>query len=310
MTKSIMFGVSVDVTDNSLEADDLSITVFGTKGKEQSFAFYDADISKLTEFFEAFNCVSLLFSTASSPGIFNIDAIKHPDRLRRIGLDFLQPTQIVYSGRRNPFENLKELSISGQSPTGFPDLRDIPSLRKLELIYDKGFANEWLDLKQIDDLHVIDYEEDDLSPLSGLASLRRLRIESGTMKTLAGLERLPQLETLFISNTRRLTDVDAILNSRSLRNIMMESYQKVQDWDFLKKKDLRCIHLGTARSIDFIQEMPALENFYCRKVRDRNNKSYLFSTSRHQDIMTRSGIRVTQIAAFDEFYNPLDSLKS
>lgn len=313
MKKKIL-GIPCDVDEasGSVMADDGSITIWGTEGKEQSISIYDAELEKFAGFFEKYFCIILSINmTTFEEVVVNLDAIKFPERIEKLFLEFVTPTEILFTERHAYFENLRELTINDLYPSHFPDLDTFPRLETLTIQYDKSFNPRWTHLKNLRDLRIYNYSEADLSPLKDLINLRRLRLTAGKIKSLDGLERLPQLETLFIGVTPKLVDVNAIIKSKTLKNVMFESYKKIQDWAFLKaKKDLRCISLDTAASIDFMKEFSDLEFFFCKKVQDRKNKSFLFSTKLHQDEMTQNGIQVPYIPVCDEFYQPLDALNA
>jgi hypothetical protein len=310
--KTIINGITFEDLDGfTLMAEDLSITVMCVNENEQAFSFINTRLEGFSDFFDKYNCVSILFEATETPALMNLDAIRHRERITKLALLIGVPTDVTYSGQDNPFENLSDLTFSGYMPNRFPDLHRIQSLRTLTIDYDKNAVDQWIDLQQIDDLHIIDYREKDLTPLQHLSSVKRLKLSVGNLKSLAGIERMPKLETLFISNAKKLVDVAPLLNSPSLKNVMFENYKKIEDWGFLAtKKDLRCICLDRVESTDFIKTLPDLQFFYCRKARDRNSKSILFSTKLHQETMTREGIQVSYIVAGDVFYQPLELLKS
>lgn len=304
-----ILGVTFEVFENGLIAEDMSISIFCTDEQAQSFSFVNANLNNYSDFFNKYNCTSILFSTSVTPAVFNIDAIKNRQRIKKLGLSLEAPTEVEFKGHQNPFDNLEELSFTGSPPSNFPSLDQFSKLKKLMIEYDQQFTHAWIELTHIQDLHITSYGEADLHLLKGLSSLRRLKIEHGTMKSLDGIEHLQSLETLIISGSTSLSDIDAILLSKNLKNVMFEGCKKIKEWDILgKKKDLLSVYIDTATSIDFMKNLPNLDYFFCKKAMDRNKKSILYSTKLHQDKMRREGIQITTIPTWDLFFQPLDAL--
>jgi hypothetical protein len=304
----LIFGIDFEVIGDGLLANDGTIAIYGINEQEQSIVLSNTKIEDCTDFFEKYNITSLFISRIGFEGAIDLSTVKFSERLRKLHLQLCSSTMIVFSDLTNGFENLKELTISGATPEKFLNLKSLTNLSALTLEYGNGLKADWIDLTNIRDLNIHDFKESDLSVFNGLINLRRLRLTNGKMKSLDGLESLPQLETLFIAaNASKLTDVNAIIRSKNLKNIMFESLRKIQQWDFLKSKnDLQCICLDTAESVDFMKDFPNLEFFFCKKVLDKKSKSFLFSTTLHQDTMTKDGIQVSYIVPCNKFYDALD----
>ena len=179
----------------------------------------------------------------------------------------------------------------------------------MTLQYEKGNAIHWSSLQQIQDLVIYEFDEPDLTALSGLTGLVRLKIIQGKMKSLQGVQSLPNLQTLFIATAAKLDDLQPILCAPKLVNLMFEGYRKVTDWSFLEKKPaLQAISLGLADSVNFIAKLPNIKFLYCKKVLDRAGKKILFSTNEELERMVPNGITVKYDYTAPAFYQPLDSL--
>ncbi len=308
--KKIVFGIAVDDSENSIIADDGSITILQTNAEKQSFSFYETQLEKFAAFFKKYNCVAIGFSTSTKPGFFNIDAIPSPEKITKLSFSLNTATQVIYTGIGAPFKNLKSINVHNLYPENFPSLHNIPTLKVLFIRYRKETISHWITVKNIEDLHINNYDGTDLTSLAGMTGLRRLVLGDGKMQSLDGIERLPNLETLHICKASKLVDLTAILKSKTLKNVMFEMYKKTIDWDFLKKKkDLAAISVDTAKSVEFAQALPNLEFFFCKKAEDKNNKSFLYSKTHFQDQMTRAGMQVSYIVTADRFYQPLVELK-
>jgi hypothetical protein len=306
--KTEMLGFSFNKIGTTLIADDAVFTILNADGEEQSFSFGTVELKRYAEFFSKYFCAALLIKSNTGPGILDLDDVKHDERVTKLTLSIVHPIQLAFSSKKIYFPNLRWLWFEGKCPDTFPDLSKMPHLETLTIEYDKNFLEHWVNLKQLKDLCISDYDELDFSSLRGLTNLRRLKVFGGKVKSLDGLELLPNLETVHISAASKLLDVDAVLKSKSIKNIMFEKYKKITNWEFLKnKKDFRSIALDTAESIDFMKDFPDLDFFFCKTVKDRNNKSFLYSTKLFQETMIRDGIQVSYIVPGDAFYQPLDS---
>lgn len=293
---------------DTLISSDGSISIYGTSGEEQSLALTDVEMEACVGFFEQYCITSIAISRLGLEGEIDLNAIQFPERVKKLQLQLLAPTEIILPESTDFFQNLRELNISGTVPEKFINLKLLTNLSALSLEYGNGLNADWLDLTYIRDLNIHNFKESDLAVLKDLKNLKRLRLTDGKMKSLNGVELLSQLETLFVAaNASKLVNVNAIIRSKSLKNIMFENLKKIQKWDFLKEKsDLECISLDTAESVELIKALPRLEFLFCKKVVDRKNKGFLFSTTLHQDTMTKDGIQVSYIVPCNRFYDPLD----
>jgi hypothetical protein len=306
--KTEICGISFNEMPNSLWTDNLELSIYGTADDVQSFQFGIVEIGPFVELFGKFKVASLAVSIATPTWEkFDLDLITHVEHLRRFHINAHNlPVQVKYTEGKGYFPDLKALSILGECPESFPDLRHNVKLTELTIQYDRHFLEHWIDLPQIKDLTIYDYDEADLTPLSKLINVVRLKIVRGTMKSLDGLEDLPALRTLVVVTAAKLVDLSAIVRSVHLHSVMFEMYKKVTDWSFLaQKRNMHQLALDVVDSVDFKNELPDLTFLYVKKLKEHKNRSYFFENEGRFDDMKPEGINVSYIPDHDVFYEKI-----
>lgn len=303
-------GFSFNETPNSIALDDLSVSVTNTDEAGQGVMFSTLDIAPFKALFSKFNCVALAFNLLGEGGTLNLDDIDPDDGIVKLHINTYYSFDVLHRPERDYFPMLRELSVFWKFPVGFPDLGRNTHLCALTVQYEKGSSDQWIRLAQVQDLVIHEYDEEDLTALSGLTGLVRLKLIKGKMKSLRGIEQLPNLETLSISTAATLTDPHPLLAAPKLVNVLFESYKKVTDWSFLgTKPTLNAISLGLADSLNFMRDLPQLKFLYCKNVVDREGKKFLFSTTEEQDRMVPEGVTVKYDYTYADFYQSLDCMK-
>lgn len=157
-------------------------------------------------------------------------------------------------------------------PCHFDQFEVFINLKRLEIIGHKN-AMSWTKLSHLVDLFIFKLKVDDLIPLSGLKSLKRLHLKRISIKSLNGIGNLTNLETLYVDDLRYLTDVSNLVDNKTLENIRFILFKKVTDWEFLvNMPQLKLIGLDVADSIGFMEKMPNLVCAWCVKVKDKNEE--------------------------------------
>src|SRR5207245_2121956 len=116
--------------------------------------------------------------------------------------------------------------------------------------------------RQLRDLCLVDFPQKDLAVTRHLANLTRLRIKTGSVKTLDGLEQLTVLDTILIANCRRLTSITSINGLPNLRTLEFESCRKIADFpvlaDLPSLEVIRLVNCGPIGQVDFRARLPSL----------------------------------------------------
>lgn len=297
-------GVEFVSQPNSLRSEDGLMLILCTDEKEQGIMMRNTDLKRFSGVFEKFNCVSLSVYPVQEQCVpFNMDLLVRESRIRRFAVNGEYfPVSFEYRSGVVYFPNLRELWITGECPPTFPDLQNNRKLTTLTIQYDRHFLRYWNTLDQVRDLVVYDYDEQDLRPLIGLKNIKRLKIVRGRMKNLDGLDEFLNLETLIIVKAPKLADVDGLMRAPKLQNIEFVQYSKINDWSFLSRMfNLKRAALDVVDSIDFRVSMKKLSFLYARKVKERNNKGYLFETEGRYEKGAREGIDIKYEPDHDVF---------
>ena len=179
---------------------------------------------------------------------------------------------------------LESLNLTTREDYDLGVLKDLPNLKRLtintfgkteiDLTHQtvlEDFAIEWRKDKvrglehcrRLENLCLIDYSEKDLNPIRSLHSLKDLRIKTGGIGTLDGIQELGELERLLLGNCQRLVTLHAINGLRSLKALEIESCRKVSDYEVLTDlpnlQFLRITNCGQIPSIKFTKNFPLLE---------------------------------------------------
>jgi hypothetical protein len=118
---------------------------------------------------------------------------------------------------------------------------------------------------QLQDLTLVEFPKSDLSVIVGLVNLVRLRIKTGSMKSLAGVEELTKLEVLELGNCRDLLSIGQVSGLGRIQSIRIESCRKIQDLnsvhDLPSLSSLQFINCGDIPDLDYPNRFPKLTTF-------------------------------------------------
>lgn len=88
---------------------------------------------------------------------------------------------------------------------------------------------------QLRDLFLGNYNEKDLSQLSGLKNLKYLRINLGSIISLNGLRNITGLEELLLMQATKLEDIADILELEHLKYLRIDNCKRVRNINSIKK---------------------------------------------------------------------------
>lgn len=113
------------------------------------------------------------------------------------------------------------------------DLSALINARELSLQWASNEITGLEKCKNVKDLCLVEFPKDDLTVVSDLTKVSRLRIKTGRMKTLSGMKNLNELKILELGNCRRLVSVAALSGLQNLESILIESCRKIGDLSVL-----------------------------------------------------------------------------
>jgi len=96
-------------------------------------------------------------------------------------------------------DNLKGLSVRQETPVSFLELPFLAKIRHLTIDAEDSDAIDLIGkCNKINDCFVYSLKAKDLSVFSNHGNLKRLRVSEGSIKTLDGLSKIENLETLHV----------------------------------------------------------------------------------------------------------------
>ncbi|WP_152601927.1 hypothetical protein [Burkholderia paludis] len=240
-------------------------------GEFVSFSIMNSPIDDYVDFLSNFKIKILSISHNSSDSIIFDFGRVEVKFIERLYLN-LQRGDVLKFPSDLVFENLREISVRDGFPEGLPLSDKLPFLKKIAVELFSESDLFWIgQFPDIVDLAIYHYPGKDLMPLAGLNKLKRLCLVEGGVRSLHGIERLSHLAIVHVVSCRRLADVSALLEAKSIEHIMFEKFRGIKNWSFLSKKiNLKTVWLEVAESIDFIRHLPNLTYFRCIGVVDEN----------------------------------------
>lgn len=113
------------------------------------------------------------------------------------------------------------------------DYSSFPLLKSTALFW-RPKANSLFNSKQLHHLFIGKYNGQDLRDFKQLENLRYLRINTGAITTLAGIENLQSVEELLLMQLTKLESIRGVEQLRNLRFIRVDNCKKVNDLSLLK----------------------------------------------------------------------------
>jgi len=148
-----------------------------------------------------------------------------------------------------PMENSIDLSYQG-------------NLKYLSLQWRKNRINGLGACQNLEDLCLVEFKNNDLSFISTLRKIVRLRIKTGSMRSLDGIENLNKLEELEVGNCRSLSSIKHLNGLENLRSLKIESCHKIYDYGELSDLPLlstfKLINCGETPDFDYTNRFPNL----------------------------------------------------
>jgi len=200
-------------------------------------------------------------------------------------LDFWDPLASLDFLRKFTF--LKELSVTCRYDQAYSFLQDMPQLEDLDIgpsfpmenpidlshqVNLKSLSLQWRKnritgleaCQNLEDLCVVEFKSKDLSVMSELREVTRLRIKTGSMKSLGGIGNLRKLQDLEVGNCSSLRSISDLNGLSDLRRVKIETCRKIEDYERLTDlpnlRVLQLINCGTVPALKYEAIFPNLED--------------------------------------------------
>jgi len=180
--------------------------------------------------------------------------------------------EVVING---PFEISGLYALNNLEFLSYENLRtdqvlDLSCFNKIKTCYLdlKSKVKNLNSLSEVKNIRLFHYsvKEKDLEGLNNLKSLESLYISISNIESLSGIEKFKRLKSAEFHYLRNLTRIEAIVNLTStLEFLMFGNAKKIADFESVKSlghlKTLAFNNCGSIPSINFIDDMPNLEDF-------------------------------------------------
>jgi hypothetical protein len=156
--------------------------------------------------------------------------------------------------------NLKNLNLHCMYEIDFVNLKN---LENLSIWWNKKLIHNFDFLINLEHLSITEFDEKDLTKLSGLTNLKSLSFNTAKIKSLKGIETLTNLRSLSFGGVRSLGDISDISELKNLKFLEFDICWKLEDFSPIGElKELEVLMLLDCKnlaSIKFVEKMPKLE---------------------------------------------------
>tara|TARA_R110000868_G_scaffold410609_1_gene699233 strand:+ start:28 stop:741 length:714 start_codon:yes stop_codon:yes gene_type:complete len=127
----------------------------------------------------------------------------------------------------NELENIVQLGIDTDDRNEIV-FSNKPRLRNVSLHW-RAKAKSLFECRQLEDLWMGKYNGKNLSDFENLSNLKSLRINTGSISSLNGIENLSKLENLYLAQVTKLEDISAIENLKNLKSLTINNCKKIKN---------------------------------------------------------------------------------
>ena len=124
------------------------------------------------------------------------------------------------------------------------DYLNFPIIKSTALFW-RSKAKSLFQYINLESLFIGKYNTTDLLKFEFLEKLKYLRINTGSIKTLDGIEKLQNLDTLLLVETSRLENINGIEKLSNLRYLKIDNCRNVKNIELVKKlKNVKTLEIG------------------------------------------------------------------
>ncbi|MGB0431688.1 MAG: hypothetical protein ACPGLV_14535 [Bacteroidia bacterium] len=162
-------------------------------------------------------------------------------------------------------KNLEELSLQTfMTPIDFNIISEnLCQLNKLSISWNEANIKNFNSLSNVIELYISNSKDKDLTFLTGMPRLKKVRMDQPKIKNLNGIDKLQCLEMALFGGAKSLSDVSAIKHCENLKFLEFDTCPKVNDLSPLSKltilKVLELISCKNISSIGFVNYLNSLE---------------------------------------------------
>ncbi|MET0637388.1 MAG: hypothetical protein ABWZ25_15260 [Chitinophagaceae bacterium] len=198
-----------------------------------------------------------IFSVLKGDRLESLDFLRDYTFLER--LDVTSVADYDFSFLRELTE-LKKLSINTQGENVI-NLINQRSLEHLSVKWRKNIVGLG-HCTQLLSLGLIEFTEENFKKISPIKGLQEIRIKTGAIQNLAGIEEIANLQTLSLSNCKKLKCIIAVNHLIKLKELYLDMCPNIKDYvdvaDLPSLETLSLINCGNVQTLKFIQQFKSL----------------------------------------------------
>ena len=189
----------------------------------------------------------------------NLNFLKEYSFLKKLDIDCINDHDYSFLGN---LPNLKYLGIGlSIKQLNTIDLSNQEKLETLAIQWRKkiiGFEN----CTRLTSLTLVEFKEKNLQKIESLKSLVELRIKTGAIESLQGVDKLGNLQNLNIGNCKKLQSIKTINHLQKLKELHLDACPNINDYDEVTDlpdlETLSLIDCGKVQSLKFIEHYQSL----------------------------------------------------
>lgn len=139
------------------------------------------------------------------------------------------------------------------------DLSQWPRLKSLTLTWRDGISGIEA-LTELEDLRLMEFRGEDLRGFAGARALKKLVIKDANIRSVAGIEAHPHLQSVLLAACRRLQHIDDLAAVAGLRELTLDGCPRLTELGPLAAlHDLSQLTLADCRRLESIQPLAGLK---------------------------------------------------
>lgn len=158
-------------------------------------------------------------------------------------------------------KNLKDLTINVVGKNTI-DLSNQINLENLTIQWRKGKILGLDKCYKITSLCLVDYEEEDLTPIASLINLYDLKVKTASVKNVNGIENFTNLKSLLLGNCKKLSSICKLDKLKNATSVSFELCPQIIDYELIGcLSNLENLQISDCKSIStirFLQKLPSL----------------------------------------------------
>lgn len=200
-----------------------------------------------------------IFAQLKDDRIPNLDFLGKYTFLEGLDITSVDDSSFIFL---NNLVNLKSLTINviGRNTI---DLSHQANLENLTIQWRKGKIIGLENCTTITSLCLIDYAENDFTPIASLSNLEDMRVKTASIKSCYGIKNLTKLKNVLLANCRQLSELNELEKLKNLVSLSFDMCPQVKNYNqigyLLNLEYLQIANCKEVSSINFIERLSHLK---------------------------------------------------